>query len=270
MENINHITVLGTGTSTGVPTLGCSCAVCTSPLMQNKRFRSSILIETISKKNILIDATPDLRTQLLVNQIGDIDAAVITHEHADHTHGIDDLRPFCFHKKHPIPVFTSENCAEVLKIKFPYIFEREKVFKDKKILGGGIPKLDLFVVDQTQTICDLNFNFFKLPHGHTESLSFHTQDFAYIIDCNSIAADIIAKLASLKLKWLIIDCLRTAPHETHLHLDLSLSYAQKIAAQNTGLIHLSHEFDHFQLCQKLDALKLKTVRPLYDGQKIIF
>lgn len=271
MENLNSVYVLGTGTSTGVPTLGCSCSVCLSNIPKNKRLRSSIVIRTKAGKNILVDTTPDLRTQLLSNNITDIDSAIITHEHADHTHGIDDLRPFCFFKNHPISVYTSQSCGGILEEKFPYIFDVKNFFKDKKILGGGVPKLELYKLNEGEHIIEgTKFNFFALPHGHITTLGFCTGKFAYIVDCNSIPNNIIQFLKRQKLELLIIDCLRTKKHETHLHLDLSLKYAQEIGALQTGLTHLSHEFDHDKLTKLLEESTQMTVFPLYDNQVLSY
>lgn len=262
-----EIFVLGTGTSTGVPTLGCKCEVCTSNNSKNKRLRSSIIVR-LNDKNILIDASTDLRTQLLNNNISDIDGCIITHEHADHTHGIDDLRPFCFYKNHPIPVYTSKETKELLEVKFPYIFKRNEVFKDKKILGGGIPKLDLYEVSPgAHTVCEEDFIFYSLPHGHTESLAFRVNKFAYIIDCTEVSDSIIDELAASDLDLLIIDCLRIKKHQTHLHLELALEYAQRIGAKKTGLTHMSHDFEHENFSDELCKKYGDKIFPLYDSQK---
>lgn len=267
---LNEIIILGSGTSTGVPTLGCKCDICISLDKKNKRLRTSILIKTNQKKHILIDTTPDLRTQLLNNQIDYIDAAIITHEHADHTHGIDDLRPFCFFYKPQIPVYTSNICADILETKFPYIFKRDEFFKNKKILGGGIPKLDLIRVGRDESIEGLDFTFFELPHGHTKTLGFYTDGFAYIVDCGSIPKKVISFLKEKNLKLLIIDCLRTKPHDTHLNLDQSLKYIEQIVPEKAGLIHLSHEFEHTEFSDALCSKISIDVFPLYDEQVITF
>jgi len=121
---MNKITILGSGTSTGVPILGCKCGICQSKDPRNKRLRSSAKIESKNSKTILIDASPDLRAQLISTQTTNLDAVIITHDHADHTHGIDDLRPFTFHSPFPLPVFTNLHTIESLTVKFPYIFQR--------------------------------------------------------------------------------------------------------------------------------------------------
>lgn len=263
---INQIIVLGSGTSTGVPTLGCECEVCLSTDTKNKRFRSSIILQTNAGKNIIIDTTPDMRSQLLNSNIKLIDAAIITHEHADHTHGIDDLRPFCFLHKKQIPIYTSEECAKVLRDKFPYIFQRNEFFKNKKILGGGIPKLSLKVVTRTVTIEKIDFTFYELPHGHTKTLAVITNNFAYIVDCSSIPKQVISHLKELSIDLLIIDCLRTRQHDTHLNLEQSLSYINEIRPKRARLTHLSHEFDFHSFSEQLKNLTDLDVLPLYDQQ----
>jgi phosphoribosyl 1,2-cyclic phosphate phosphodiesterase len=271
MENKHQLIILGSGTSTGVPTLGCHCNVCTSQNPKNKRLRSSILIITKDNKKILIDTTTDLRTQLLNNGIDDIDAAIITHEHADHTHGIDDLRPFCFYKNHPIPIYTFKNCADYLTNKFSYIFKRDEVFKDKKVLGGGIPKLDLYPVSEgSHNILGYDFEFFKLQHGHTHTLGFIFDKMAYIVDCESIDTQTLTKLKQARLNLLIIDCLRDKKHQTHLHFDQSIEYINAVEPQKAGLTHMSHDFDHNQLTKRLHQLKLNHVFPCYDQQVLDF
>lgn len=267
MENINLVYILGSGTSSGVPTLGCQCEVCVSKETKNKRFRSSICINLKDGRNILVDTSTDLRSQILNNDITNIEAAIITHEHADHTHGIDDLRPFCFNREEPIPVYTSKICGDILKNKFPYIFKRKEHFKDKKILGGGIPKLDLHIVEVGKSkILDCDFHFYLLKHGHTKTLGFRVEKMAYIIDCQEIPQVVLDDLKDQKLDLLIIDCLRTKKHSTHLHLDLTLKYAKYIGAKKTGLTHLSHDFDHYKLAKKVAEIPEQNIFPLYDTQ----
>ncbi|MEX1100239.1 MAG: MBL fold metallo-hydrolase, partial [Bacteriovoracaceae bacterium] len=181
-NNHNEVVALGTGTSTGIPMVGCKCSVCLSTNPKNHRFRASIALKTSSHKTIIVDVTPDLRSQLLQNKIDQCDACIITHEHADHVHGIDDLRPLSFDKESPIPVYTWNSCAEHLSEKFPYIFQADKLFRFKPVLGGGIPKLSLHTVGEKALIAGEEFEFYLLPHGHTKTLSFLHKKFAYAID----------------------------------------------------------------------------------------
>jgi phosphoribosyl 1,2-cyclic phosphate phosphodiesterase len=268
---MNKITLLGSGTSTGVPILSCKCKVCQSTEARNKRFRTCALIELSNKKNILIDASPDLRTQLLNNQIESIDAVIITHDHADHTHGIDDLRPFSQNRDTALKVFTSSHTKDQLMRKFSYIFDRENFFKDKNILGGGIPLLDLVTVSPgLDFILGEEFEFFLLPHGHETTLGIRHNKMAYIVDCRLIPDDIILKLRKAKLEVLIIDCLRMNPHPTHLHLDLTLEYIKRINPSKAILTHLGHEWDYLDLTQELIRRDAKNTSPAIDGQFLIY
>lgn len=270
MMSENQVCILGSGTSTGVPMPGCNCQVCTSTLKENKRTRTSILIRTSDKKTIIVDTTPDFRTQVLRENVQDVDAVIITHDHADHLHGIDDLRPFCFKRTENIPVYTHPECAEVMKTRFPYIFKREEVFKDKPVLGGGIPMLDLKVVESEAFICGLEFKFYLLPHGHTKTLGFICGNFAYFVDCLTLPKEAIEEMQKRKLEVLILDCVKREYHNTHLNLERSLKFAQEIGAKKTGLIHMGHELEHKALCLELKAAGHPHISPVYDGENFLF
>lgn len=268
--NKNHITILGTGTSTGIPTVGCQCRVCTSTNPKNKRFRTSIYLETAAGKKILVDTTPDLRSQLLQNDIRDLDAVIMTHDHADHVHGIDDLRPFCFQKNKTIPIYTSRYYVEQLTERFPYIFS-DKIYSDERpVLGGGIPRLTLQEVlpDQDNLVMGEKFKFLLLPHGYGKTLGFIHEKFAYIIDCHEIPEDILHTLKAAKLDLLILDCLKRNPHQTHLTLSQTQNYLEQIDAKFTGLIHMAHDFDHEELAQEMQQKYGKKVAPLFDTEKL--
>ena len=267
---MNKVTILGCGTSTGVPILGCKCKVCQSTDLRNKRLRTSVIIETTNqKKKILIDTTPDLRTQLLRENISSIDAAIVTHDHADHVHGIDDLRPYTFNSF--MEIHTNNETAENLISKFSYIFQRETVFANKPILGGGIPHLKLSLVTQGHfKIANETFSFLELPHGHTKTLGIIHSNMAYLTDCLEISESHLKILEEAKLELLIIDCLRYAPHSTHLHLDKTLEYVRKISPNMTVLTHLGHEMDYVDLTSQLRKQGIKNVFPAYDGQSFYY
>ncbi|MFP5386337.1 MAG: MBL fold metallo-hydrolase [Bacteriovoracia bacterium] len=268
---MNKITILGSGTSTGVPILGCNCKVCQSTEPRNKRFRSSAILELKDQKRILIDTTPDLRTQLLNNKIDQLDAVIITHDHADHTHGMDDLRPFGFKKESSLPVYTSESAAKDLTRKFPYIFDSNNYFKDKKILGGGIPLLELQTVGEgKEKILGEEIDFLQLPHGHEDTLGILHSKMAYIIDCREIPLTSLKKLSDARLDLLIIDCLRPLPHQTHLHLELTLQYIAEIRPKNAVLTHMSHEWDYLDLTRELRRRGVKNTFPAIDGQCFLY
>ncbi len=268
---MNQVTLLGTGTSTGVPILGCSCIVCQSNDLRNKRLRTSAIIHTSEGQRILIDASPDLRTQLLRQKVADLDGVIITHDHADHTHGMDDLRPFGFKKNASIPVFTSLETAQDLTRKFPYIFQTEIVFKEKPILGGGIPRLHLETVQKGKTrLLGEDFEFFFLPHGHGETLGLVHQKMAYFTDCREIPETILENLRAKKLEVLLIDCLRYTPHSTHLHLDLTLEYVEKINPARAVLIHLGHEIEYREILTRLRTRGIENVTPSFDGMSFYY
>ncbi len=261
-----YLIALGTGTSTGVPMLGCNCPVCTSPKRKNKRLRTSFLLVTSSQKHILIDATPDLRTQLLSNRIQNIDSLIITHDHADHVHGIDDVRPFCFAKPpRRLPVYTGKDTKARLIQHFPYIFDP----KETPTLGGGIPLLDLEEIAwrEKKIISNEEFIFFPLPHGHLNSMAFIHQKLGIISDCSEVPEEVVTAFKEAKLKILIIDCLRQQrKHSTHLILEEALAYAEAIGAEFTGLVHHGHQTDHYALSKELNKKYRGRILPLYDGQ----
>ena len=268
---MNKITILGSGTSTGVPILGCNCAVCKSTDQRNKRLRTSALIQTDSGKNILIDASPDFRTQALKANVEMIDAAIITHDHADHVYGMDDLRPFCFKRPTPIPIYADEYTAASLRTKFSYIFDRHNVYADKPILGGGIPLLDLSVISSPEIMIeDALFSVSSLPHGHSKTLALIHQKMGYIIDCKEVPAEVLQKFRDAKLEVLIIDCLREKPHDTHLHLDLALEYIDQIRPDKAALTHMGHEWDYVDLLTQLQRRGIKNVFPAVDGQSFLY
>jgi len=268
---MNKITILGSGTSTGVPILGCKCQVCQSNELRNKRLRTSALIELSSGKKILIDASPDLRTQLLANHIDQVDGVIITHDHADHTHGMDDLRPFGFKSGKALPVYTDALSAIGLTKKFPYIFDRQSYFAKKDVLGGGIPLLDLNTIQAgAEKIFDQDFSFFSLPHGHENTLGVLHSKMAYLTDCREIPEDALQILSDAKLELLIIDCLRPLPHQTHLHLDLTLKYIDRIKPKLAILTHMGHEWDYLDLIDELRKRAVKNTFPAIDGQSFLY
>lgn len=270
MSGENQVTILGSGTSTGIPMPGCHCSVCESSDSRDKRLRSSILITTKNKKNILVDTSPDLRTQALRSNIDMVDAAIITHEHADHLHGIDDLRPYCFIAKKEIPLYTHSLCAETMRVRYPYIFDKENLFKGKRILGGGLPSLSLNIVQKEEIICGLNFKFFLLPHGHVETLGFICENtFAYFIDCQGLTKEVLDACGKLNLELLILDCVKEEPHETHLNFKRALHYAHLIKAKKTRLIHMGHELSHEGMIQKLQNEPL-DIAPTFDLDRYLF
>ena len=251
--------------------IGCNCPTCKSNNLKNKRLRTSILIKSRHSKNILIDTTPDLRTQMLSHHINKIDFVIIGHTHADHCHGIDDLRPFCFSNgENPLPVYCSKQHAKEMITRFPYIFEPDK----RPILGGGIPLLDMHQIDIKQnTVIEKNidgeiFKFFLLPHNYTHTMCFIHDSFVYIPDCHSIPAPILKKIKEHKPELLVINCLQTKKHDTHLTVDRCFSYIKKIQPKRAGLIHMNHHLSHQKLHHLAKVNFDFSVFPVYDGQSL--
>lgn len=268
MKGNYSINILGSGTSTGIPMLGCNCAVCKSKDPLNKRLRTSFLITTKSNKKVLIDAGPDFRTQALRAQIDNIDFCILTHDHADHLHGIDDLRPFTFgDPPKSINIYTFKECAQSVEMRFGYIFKEHK----KPILGGGIPRLCLKEITEFLTpimIEDETFHFFKLPHGHGQTMGLIYEKMAIVIDCHEITSEVLDYLCARELDAVFLDCVKEGVHNTHLTLEKSMEYATKIQAKSTYLVHMSHHLEHHELAQKVSKLSLTKCLPAYDTMHV--
>lgn len=264
---MNSLTILGSGTSAGVPMIGCNCLVCNSQDPSNNRLRTSVLLHTANSKTILVDTTPDLRTQFLREKIKYIDAAIITHDHADHTHGMDDLRPLCHLNKMTIPIYCSAKTAQGLKKKFDYIFERKNIFtQDRPILGGGIPMLDLVEFsDGKHFVADEDFEFFSLPHGYGLSSGFIHQSMAYVVDCHDIPTAVVQRLKEAQLDLLVLDCVQPEPHQTHLGWEKARTFLEYIRPKRAGLIHMNHEWDHEKFSQTILGHGIDWAAPLRDG-----
>ena len=249
---------------------GCFCLTCTSLDHRDQRMRSSIFIETKTGKKILVDTSPDLRSQLLLNKISAIDFVIITHDHADHLHGIDDLRPFSFGPPpREIQIYTNDVTKKGIEERFPYIFKPSQLPN----IGGGIPRLKLNVVEMEKTIVieGEEFIFFNYPHGYGQTMGFIHDKFAYIVDCSDLSEKLIALLKDKNLDLLIIDCLQIKAHGTHLSVGRCFDYIKQIQPQRAGLIHMSH---HDLTHRSLEGMAHKEfgekVFPLYDQQNLFY
>ena len=246
------ITFLGTGTSTGVPVVGCRCAICTSPDERNKRLRQSVKIEA-KGKHFLIDTTPDLRLQLLKFPIPRLDFVLFTHSHADHLMGLDDIRPFNFRQREPIHAYANPMTAKAVRRAFSYIWSDSQI-------GGGKPQLDLHEVETAFAHDGIGITPIPVLHGDWTILGFRIGDFAYITDTNGIPDASRRLLEGVKI--LALDGLRPAPrHPTHFTVGEAVDAAQRIGARETWLIHLTHEVDHATVEATLPA----GIRLAYDG-----
>ncbi|RMG42368.1 MAG: MBL fold metallo-hydrolase [Candidatus Dadabacteria bacterium] len=251
-----HITVLGCGTSTGVPVPACRCPVCLSKHPRNQRTRTSILVTLPGGENILVDTSPDLRFQVLRHKVDHIDAVLFTHAHADHIMGLDDLRAYNFAQKAEIPCYaTNETFSKIKKI-FWYVFDH-----DLNIEGGTPPRLKVMPFDYYRPIKLFGFDVtpFKLLHGSMEVAGFRFGEFSYATDCKIIPKQSMDYVDNAKL--LILTGLREAPHNTHLTIPEAVELAGKLNTDQTYLIHMSHDVDYEKTSKQLPD----NIRLCYDG-----
>jgi phosphoribosyl 1,2-cyclic phosphate phosphodiesterase len=247
------ITVLGSGTSNGVPMIGCHCDICKSQNPKDKRLRSSVYIEHKGKK-ILIDISPDFRQQFLTNGLDDIDALLLTHSHYDHIAGMDDIRTINLFQKKAIPIYASSSSISTLKHTFPYMFTPPKQ------KGGGLPMINCIPINNKPFLID-DIEIIPLPikHGILDIFGFRIENFAYITDASFISQDTINLLHNLDV--LFLNALRPAPHSTHLNLESAVSYAEIIKAKQTYFTHISHGIMHNEVQNNLPP----NVNLAYDG-----
>jgi phosphoribosyl 1,2-cyclic phosphate phosphodiesterase len=251
------VTFLGTGTSTGVPVVGCRCAVCVSGDPRNKRLRQSVKIE-MDGKVFLIDTTPDLRLQLLRDPIPRLDFILYTHSHADHLMGLDDVRPFNFRQRESIHAFASPATAKAVRRAFSYIWSDSQ-------MGGGKPQIELHEVDGPFTHEGIEIIPIPVQHGDWTILGYRIGSFAYITDTNGIPDGSLALLQNLDT--LVLDGLRPSPpHPTHFTIGEAVAAAQRIAPRMTWLIHLTHEVDH----ATVEADLPQNVRLAWDQMTLKF
>ena len=259
-------TLLGTGTSVGVPVIGCSCAVCTSTDPRDARTRTSAHVTAHTPAgpvHLQIDAGPDFRRQALDNGVTEVDALLVTHAHFDHVMGLDDLRPFFFRDRTPIPVLAQESTAEALAEMFAYIF-RDGTYP-------GVSRLDLqpLMTDDPVTVAsrtdpDATVEVVPVPvwHGGARILGWRIGGLAYLTDVSAIPESSFARLGGVEV--LVLDGLRPEPHPTHLSFGEAAEIAARVGARETLLVHMTHNVLH----EDADAMLPGGVRLAYDGLRI--
>ncbi len=250
-----RITVLGSGTSVGVPTIGCHCDVCESTDPRDQRLRPSVLV-TVEGRNILIDTTPDLRTQALRARIARVDAVVFTHSHADHLMGLDDLRPFNFKQKGQIPIFASPETMTAIQRCFAYIFDGGKK-------ESNIPRLDARIIsDAPFEVCGVEFVPVPVLHGSQTIYGFRFGGAAYLTDHSEIPEASLELLRGLDV--LFLDALRYKPHPTHSTVERSLRTVEKLEPRRAFFTHICHDLGH----ARAESMLPPHVRLAYDGLEI--
>ncbi len=229
------VTLLGTGTSHGVPMIACSCAVCCSTDPRDKRTRPSIVVSTRGG-TILVDTSPELRLQLVAAAVTHVDAVLITHTHADHLHGLDDLRRFSETGPSGVPVYGTSQTLTDIQGRFPYIFAGSGQ------VGGGIPNLDLRPITGPFRVCDQTVVPLTVLHGRLPVLAFRFGRFAYVTDCSYIPPEALDNLRDLEV--LVLDALRRQPHPTHFSLSEAIDVAHALRPRRTYFTHLTHDISH--------------------------
>lgn len=252
------ITILGSGTSQGVPIIGCDCEVCRSNDPRDKRLRTSILIET-DKTSVCIDAGPDFRYQMLRAAVKRLDAILITHQHKDHIGGLDDVRPYIFLQKRPMTIYASAESQEEIKREYSYAFANEN---DKY---PGAPAFELVDIDgSTIMINDLSIEPIKLKHYKLTSYAFRTGNFAYVTDLSEMSEEAFEKL--IGVEYLIIEALRHEKHYSHISLEEAIDIAQRLKVKKAWFTHIGHSMGK---ASDINPTLPENMMLAYDEQEII-
>ena len=238
-----RVTFLGTGTSTGVPVIGCTCETCRSADPRDRRWRPSIHLELDDGPSVLVDASPDLRAQALRFNVQRVDIILLTHCHADHVLGLDDVRIYNFRQGGVIPCYGDTRTIAGVRRMFAYVFDPATP------RGRGLPQLALWDVAGAFSVAGRTFIPVPLRHGTLPVLGYRLGAFAYLTDCNEIPADSWRLLQGLDV--LVLDALRRRPHSTHFHVDRAVEIAERVGARQTFFTHMTHDLPHAATCEGL-------------------
>ncbi|MFY9241450.1 MAG: MBL fold metallo-hydrolase [Polaribacter sp.] len=254
-KKLLNITFLGTGTSQGIPMIASNDPVCLSKNRKDKRLRSSILI-SYKEKSYVIDCGPDFRQQMLRENVQLINGVLFTHEHSDHTAGIDDLRPFCY-KIGEMPTYLNKRTLESLEQRFQYIFSKENRYPGAPSVNPNLVDKDIFFID------DLKVTPLEIMHGNLPVTAYRIENFAYLTDVKSVATSEKEKLKNLDV--LVVNALRIEKHPTHFNLEEALNFVREIKPKKTYFTHISHKLGFHKEVSKLLP---KNVFLAFDGLKI--
>jgi phosphoribosyl 1,2-cyclic phosphate phosphodiesterase len=251
------LTFLGTGTSFGVPQLGCHCAVCRSPDPRDRRSRVGAVVETQGGTRVLIDTPPELRIQLLSAGVDRVDAVLYTHEHADHTHGIDDLRAMSVRRGAPVPIYGPRETLAHLALRFPYIFDDAI----RPAPGTSKPETDATAVGAWETfgVGDAVITALPVPHGAMPVFGYRIGALGYVTDAKAVPGDVVERLRGVRV--LVLNALFRTQHPTHLSIPEAVRLAAEVGAERTYLTHLTHDNFHADLEAELPP----GISPAFDG-----
>ncbi|MBZ5523916.1 MAG: MBL fold metallo-hydrolase [Acidobacteriia bacterium] len=250
------LTVLGSGTSMGVPTIGCQCRVCSSTDPHDRRTRPSIMIE-YDGRCVLIDTTPDFREQAIRESIRKLDAIVYTHAHADHILGLDDIRPLSFKNAEKIPLYAHRPTAQVMQHIFSYIFDEESQY-------GARARVQMHHIEGTIELFGAQFEPVKIIHGGAEIHGYRFGSAAYLTDFSEIPPESMERLRGLDI--LFLDALRHRPHPTHSTVANSLRLVEELRPRRAFFTHISHDLQH----EETNSTLPEHVRLAHDGLKLEF
>lgn len=255
-----RVTFLGTGTSFGIPVVGCECRVCTSTDPRNRRTRHGLLVRRQGRA-LVVDTPPELRLQLVGARVRHVEAVFLSHPHADHAHGIDDLRIFGLRSRKPVPLYVAREYEEEMTRRFTYIWGPDAVAPE----GTSVPDLDLRTFEDRARFDANGFPLLPVgfPHGPYRSYGFRLDDMAVIVDAKAVPEDAVDLLSDVRV--LVVNALWFGnPHPSHLNVEEAIEVARLLRAERTYLTHLSHRLDHGELEGRLP----RGVRAAYDGLEV--